>query len=84
VRVGVGELELLVVDSPFGFDGVGVFRWLEADSMLRALVDFVGEFRELVEQRSVEEVVEVGGAGVGCAGVEDAGGSPLLLERSCL
>jgi hypothetical protein len=80
VRVGVGEL--LVVDSPFGFDGVGVFR--EADSMLRALVDFVGVFRELVEPRSLEDVVEVGGAGVGCAGVEDAGGSPLLLERSCL
>jgi hypothetical protein len=32
----------------------------------------------------VRRLVEVGGAGVGCAGDEDDGGSPLLLERSCL
>jgi hypothetical protein len=77
-----------LVDSPFGFVGVGVFRRLDADSMLRALVVFVGEVRGHVEQRSLEDVVrrlvEVGGAGVGCAGDEDDGGSPLLLERSCL
>jgi hypothetical protein len=52
--------------------------------MLKALVVFVAGFRGLVEQRSLEDVVEVGGAGVGCAGVEDDGGWPLLLERSCL